>query len=380
MNTNLRPSPKLILAGVAGLCLLAPITAHASLVSDAADSTALLGQSTKRQAKFEFTVYCDPVNAEGMGSGYSRAGQRGSKTPRFGMRPPQCVLKADQSGGSFDCECADGKKHEGKFSDKEALEMHEGVVDSFDWCENKVKEVCKIETPTMKSVCENEHGVCGITAYGRNAGKDYSDLKQECYCKDDQSWTASTPTVSGFELDQATLDKACKSEVARCAPDQVSTQASDAIELPDEILSHPRGMGCMNNHGTCRVFAYKDKFTTNCGCFATPDEEEGVEAPVVLGSLKAMLLTCREELAYCEEETDTDEEKEPEDEPEDAEEGTGGEVEPGDVGDDQPGAGNAQPRPKVLPIGCSLDGSGFGGLWGLLALPGLCLLTRRRRD
>lgn len=384
---NHRSFRTLGLAGVASLYLLLPVAAQAAFGPSSAQLNETLDEEGKRRSEFDFTVHCDPFYAEGYGESSDFA-SRSTKTPRFGLRPPRCVLKADQKGGSFECECVDGKKSKGIISAKEALEMHTDKIDSFDWCEDKVKEVCDIQTPTLSSVCESEHGICAITAYGRKAGKEYTDLEQECHCEDENTWLASTPTNSNFELDQATLDNSCQAELAHCAPSQIEKRASEAIELQDEILSYPKGMGCMNENGMCQVYAYKDKFRTNCECYAFPDEGFGLEGPDVLGGLQDMLALCREEVATCPPDDTPEPEEDPEDDCEDESDGTH-EPSPGseaESGEGEEGAGElpdpekVQPGAKVLPIGCSLTKRGFGGFWGLLAFPALCLWRRRRRS
>lgn len=367
-----------LLSGTAQATSFAPSTPDSAQVNDPA------------RTEFDFMIECDPLYAEGIGSGPgsliqgSQARSLHSRSEnRLGLRPPKCVVQGTKDGGTFECECADGKKTDGPLSAKDALAMHESIGDGFEWCEQKVEAVCGTLTPPVESICENEHGVCAITAYSRTPDQTFSDLEQTCECFDDRTWLASTPTISSFELDQKTLDKTCQTEVARCAPDKAKEQGDSVIELPKETLSYPMALGCMDEHGICRVYSDKNKFWTNCECLSEDDGSFGVEAPWPLDNIKDMLETCREEMKDCAPSQDSDSEPEPEDEPEDdADAEKDSDAEPGcpDKGQGAwPKGGNAEPKPDVLGDGCSMNNRGKGALLALLALPGLGLRTRRRR-
>lgn len=362
------PYPSFLLAwtGVVSICLVTTASVQASFKRDRAAEEPL-NQGADR-SEFELMVECDPLHAHGSGAGYkSRVAQirgaRMSGAERLGLRPPKCIVEATQDGGSFACECADGSKSKGKISPVQAHSLHKDAVDSFEWCEGKIEEACGALTPPMESICENDHGVCSIIAYSRTPDAEFSDLEQTCECNDDRTWVASTPVISSFKIEQKTLDQTCRAEMARCAPSRVSERASKAIELPQDILSYPKALGCMDSFGTCKVYSDENKYWTDCRCFADEHEGFGVEAPWPLDSIQDMLFACHEDLDACE----------PEDLPEpDVEPDTEG----GDDGPSAPDGEQVEPKPDILPIGCTLGKAGSSSLLGLLFL---CLLPGRRR-
>lgn len=350
----------LAFTGAASLCCLTTPSAHAA--------------STSRE-EFDFQIECDPLHAEGSGSsGYVAMNHRAEN--RLGLRPPKCELKGTQAGGSFACECADGSKSDGSLSATDTLNIHQGILGGFEWCENKVEEVCGALTTPVESICENEHGVCAITAYSRIPGQAFSELEQTCECYDDRTWLASTPTISSFKFDQATLDETCKAEVARCAPEKSEKQASSAIELPKEILSYPKALGCMNSNGRCRVYSDQNNHWTDCQCFIDENEGFGVEAPWPLETIHDMLVVCKEEILDCPDFDVSEPEDEPEDEAADGEEDKDSDAGPGCPGSE---GDHVKPKPDAFPVGCAVNASSLGGRWGLLALAGLGLIARRRR-
>lgn len=356
----------LSLSGAVVTCFFTAATVQAASNSGSSvvsDATQRLGSES---TEFEFTVDCDPLYAEGTGSGYHASKRRNTRTSasrlanegRLGLRPPKCSIEGNQDGGTFSCECADGSKTDGTVSVADAKAMHDNFIDSFEWCEDKVQQVCGKLTQPMESVCENDYGVCAITAYSRTPDLAFSDLEQTCECNDERTWLASTPTISSFKLDQKTLDNTCLAEVARCAPEKSDEQATSAIELPKETLSYPMALGCMDTYGMCRVYSDESEHWTHCECFAQEGGASGVEAPWPLASIPDMLVLCKEELAMC----PPEEIPEPEDEPKDE----NGDTQPGcpDQGELPKGENDdAQPGCPELPKGGKLSPSPRSFRW-----------------
>lgn len=350
-----------------------------------ASSQASIAWAQTGEEEPTLSVRCGPMEGEGSFpdsgelSAPLKVSLRGNDEDDSGWRPPYCSMTGSAKGGSFRCACADGAKPSGTLSAELLQDMFKNQEKVFEWCEEELVRACGPFPELIETSCETPHGECGSFMYSRLAGEGYTDIEQECACKDGRTWYTATAAADAFDHTSVAPKAACEAQVRACAPGHDGSSGMAGIELPAgvEQNSEHSGASCENAAGDCRVRSGAATTSVVCTCFDSPEAQEGVEIPRALSSLSEQLETCFKELEICGDPAQGPGHSTPEPlpEPDVEEEGevkdAGAPVKPKEA---QPG------HPGVLP-GCTLGASPFGApLASAMTVLLMAGLRRRRRE